>query len=315
MELLTDKMTVLLELKNQLSINGIERFSRIKDTEKDIMTSCPFHKDGQESKPSFGISKDEDKCHCFACGWSGTFEEMISNCFGYDDFGVYGTKWLAKNFNTISVDERKDVSIDVDRGNKVRKVIDKDNRLFVDEDELDSYRYIHPYMYKRHLTNEVIDLFDIGYDKNTQCITFPNKDEYGNCLFIARRSVNTKYFNYPSNVDKPVYGLYELYQLDKFPTEIYICESMINALTLWTWGKYAVALNGTGSSKQYEALKRMPNRVFILALDPDGAGNKGREKLKGALCNKIIKEVFLPQGKDVNDCTQEEFFNLKEVFN
>ena len=83
-----------------------------------------------------------------------------------------------------------------------------------------------------------------GYDINTDCITFPVRDKNGNCLFVARRSVNYKYFNYPQTVEKPVYGIYELYQLKKFPKEIYICESMIDCCYLWTFQRYAVALNG-----------------------------------------------------------------------
>lgn len=30
--------------------------------------------------------------------------------------------------------------------------------------ELDRYRYIHPYMYKRGMTDDLIEKFDVGYD-------------------------------------------------------------------------------------------------------------------------------------------------------
>ena len=67
-------------------------------------------------------------------------------------------------------------------------------------------------MYERGLTDEVIEEFDIGYDKDTRCITFPVRDKSGGTLFVARRSVDTKYFNYPKEAEKPLYGLFELYQ-------------------------------------------------------------------------------------------------------
>lgn len=134
-----------------------------------------------------------------------------------------------------------------------------------------------------------------GYDKETDCITFPVKDEKGNCLFIARRSVKGKYFNYPTNMKKPIYGLYELNLLTNYPQEVYICESIINALTLWTYGRYAVALNGTGTKYQIEQLKRMPCKEFILALDPDEAGKRGTDKLKKALKPyKLITQLQIP---------------------
>ena len=43
---------IINELKNQLSLQGINLFGRIKDLPKDLMVSCPFHKEGQEKKPS-----------------------------------------------------------------------------------------------------------------------------------------------------------------------------------------------------------------------------------------------------------------------
>lgn len=50
-------------------------FKSIKDQTDNIQITCPFHKDGQESKPSASIRKtyDEGKStpgtfHCFTCG-------------------------------------------------------------------------------------------------------------------------------------------------------------------------------------------------------------------------------------------------------
>lgn len=43
---------ILQELKEQLAINKIYLFNHIKELPEDIMVSCPFHKDGQERKPS-----------------------------------------------------------------------------------------------------------------------------------------------------------------------------------------------------------------------------------------------------------------------
>ena len=165
------------------------------------------------------------------------------------------------------------------------------------------------------MTPEVVDIFDIGYDKKSQSITFPVRDENGNCLFVARRGVVNKFFNYPENAVKPVYGLYELKQLDKYPDEVIICESMIDAITCWVYGKYAVALNGLGTELQMKQLKHMPCRKFILATDNDAAGKSARVRLRKSLRGKLITEyVFPPNRKDINDLTEDEFKNLKEIF-
>ena len=315
--ILDDTQDILIELRKQLELNGVKRFAKFIDSGNNIQTNCPFHKEGQERKPSFGINKKTGECHCFGCGWSGTLSEMISNCFGKDDFGDYGNKWLIRNFLSVAVESRPDIDVDFCR----RKKITSETKKYISEQELDSYRYTHPYMYKRKLTDEIIDLFDIGYDKNTECITFPNRDINGNCLFIARRSVKTKFFNYPQDVEKPVYGLYECNICAKtiknwFPDEIIICESMIDALTCWVYGKYAVALNGTGNENQFKTLRNMPNRKFILATDMDEAGLKARERIRQSLGNKIVTEYVwdINVAKDINDMNKEYFDSLKEVF-
>lgn len=315
--ILDDTQDILIELRKQLELNGVKRFAKFIDSGKNIQTNCPFHKEGQERKPSFGINKNTGECHCFGCGWSGTLSEMISNCFGKDDFGVYGNKWLIRNFLSVAVESRPDIDVDFCR----RKKITSETKKYISEQELDSYRYTHPYMYKRKLTDEIIDLFDIGYDKSTECITFPNRDINGNCLFIARRSVKTKFFNYPQDVEKPVYGLYECNICAKtiknwFPNEIIICESMLDALTCWVYGKYAVALNGTGNENQFKTLRNMPNRKFILATDMDEAGLKARERIRQSLGNKLVTEYVwdINIAKDINDMSKEYFESLKEVF-
>ena len=231
--------------------------------------------------------------------------------------------WLLKNFATVKVEERKDVNLDFNRDLCPVKRLN-----YVSEEELDSYRYFHSYMYKRGLTDDIIELFDIGYDSNTDCITFPVRDIQGNTLFIARRSVKTKFFNYPQGVEKPLYGIYEIYKVlkdieNEYDTldydvrmdEIIITESMLDALSFWTIDKYAVALNGTGNELQFKQLRHLPTRKLILATDNDEAGMKARNRIRKNVKNKLITEYILPEGKkDINELTKTEFDDLEEVF-
>jgi DNA primase len=291
-----------------------------------------------ERKPSAGLRKSDGIFHCFACGEVHSLPEVISHCFGHDEdlIGTWGWTWLLKNFAIVQVEERKDVELDFSRDKKASN----NNRVgirsnnYISDEELDKYRYTHPYMYKRGLTDEVIELFDIGYDADSKCITFPIRDISGNVLFIARRSVQSKFFNYPEGVEKPLYGLYELYQqhtdhpmLDKngmrngfsrsynFDTVI-VCESMLDALSFWTVGKYAVALNGLGNELQFKQLRQLPCREIILATDMDERGLAARERIRKNLSGtKLIAEYFFPEGrKDANDCTKEELQNLKKHY-
>lgn len=312
---------VLTELVSQLRANNIPLIAKQRDSGDHIQITCPYHSNGMERKPSAGIRKSDGILHCFACGEVHTLPEVISHCFGHDEdlIGTWGWQWLLKNFATVQVEERKDVEIDFRRSSVADKnsiKADKTNNNWVTEEELDRYRYTHPYLYKRGMTDEIIELFDLGVDLQSNCITFPNLDKNGNCLFIARRGINSKWFNYPAHVQKPLYGLYQLYQLHPFPNEVIVCESMFDALSFWTVGKYACALNGLGNELQFKQLRNLPCREIILATDMDERGLAARERIRKNMKNtKIIAEYFFPEGrKDANDCTKEELLNLKKYY-
>lgn len=312
-----DMKTILDRFIFDIKKNGLNYFSKgYKDSGDYYMVQCPYHKMGQEKHPSAQFRKSDGLFYCHGCKEAHSFQDVIYHCLD-----VSGKSWLLNYFDG-SESENREIQFDWPTEKEEKHV-------YVDKSVLAEYRYTHPYMYKRQLNLETIRKFDIGYDADYtmtkivngkkvsrhigECITFPNKDIDGNILFIARRAINTKFFHYPEDVDKPVYGLYEIYRemrRDVKIEEVYICESMINCLTLWSWGKYAVALNGTGSSKQLEQLKNTPFRHFILALDPDNAGRAGTKKLINALTNKFISVVDIPEGKDVNDLTREEFESL-----
>lgn len=311
--IIEDELVILETLREELLKIDIDVLRNFKRSGNNIQFTCPIHNHGMERKPSCGIttSKINDiesgTVHCFSCGYTASLEKMISDCFGYLDEGNYGKRWLVNNFVTVSVSSRKNIDLDINRS--IKKSV---RTNFVTEEELSKYRYYHPYMYQRKLTDEIIELFDVGYDKEQKTLTFPVRDINGNTLFIARRSVLTKYFHYPEDVDKPIYGIFEL---PEEADEIIICESILDCLTCWVYGKYAIALNGTGSFKQYELLKKIKCRKFICALDPDKAGYIGTQKLKKYLGKtKLVTQYFLPCGKDVNDLDYVEFCNLKESF-
>lgn len=313
---------ILTELRTQLNINGIQLLNKTVDSGDDIMVQCPYHKAGQERRPSAGIRKSDGMFHCLACGETHSLPEVISHCFGSTDT-TFGYKWLSKNFASAEVENREDISLDLERNDISNKSGVLGNRadnkpVCVSEVELDRYRYNHPYMYKRGLIDPIIEFFDIGFDKSTNSITFPVRNLSGECLFVARRAIHEKIFNIPKNIEKPLYGLYEINQR-KFSVvdcgKIYVCEGLFDCLRLWCNGKYAVA--GFGclfSDYQVKLLNNLPTRHLVLALDSDDAGRKAAKKLRKLIKNKLITEVVLPKGrKDIGECTNDEINNLEEI--
>lgn len=287
---------VIEVMKIALYDKGILRFETIKRTNSNVMTNCPFHSDGRERKPSFGIS-DKGECHCFACGYATTdFSVFVSDVFGYSDGGVFGKQWLLSQI--VSSPEEQPRMFSLDFGNRYsNKSADK---VIITEEELDSYRYIHPYMYERHLTDDIINKFDVGYDKSRNCLTFPVKDLDGDVIFVATRSVQGKFFTLPESQCKPIYGAY-LFKSGEYKKAV-ICESIINALTCWKLGLPAMALLGTGSYSQIKILSSLPVSEYCLALDPDEAGDNGCVRILNKLRGRhTLYKYRLPLGMDIND--------------
>ena len=306
-----EEMVNLLDV--QLQQNNRHSFGKIVNTGDNIMVCCPYpHGDHYDSNPSAGIKKDTGIFHCFACDKVASFPELVSNCFGYNDGGAFGWKWLYKYFTAVAVENRRELKLDMSRMNTN---ISRTNKIVISDEELDKYRYIHPYMYKRGLTDDVIEQFDIGYDKATDSITFPVRNIKGECEFVARRTVKYKRFDIQKGIDKPLYGLYEVNQLDTCE-QVYVCEGLFDCLRLWCNNKPAVAGFGCLFSElQIKQLKMLPTRKLVLALDNDAAGRKGAEKLKSLVTNKLITTVELPKGrKDIGECTDDEIKNLTEIF-
>lgn len=304
-------ITILEEVKRyRMERDGKLILKDIKETGNNVMVTCPFHKDGTERKPSCGVSSIETPdtpagtVHCFTCGKNMGFERFVSFLLGVDDGGSTGRQWLVEHFD---VSYTRQLNIHLSRGNRRSG----ETEAFITEMLLQQYRYFHPYMYKRGLTDEIIERYDIGYDKINDMITFPVRDRYGRCLFLAKRSVKGKMFVLPSSRNKPLYGVYEL---DYSKPDIYIVESFLNALTLVKWGYNAVALMGTGSNYQYDLINKLPFRTIHICLDGDMAGKHGTMKLMQVIDkNKIVYNHPMYDGKDVNDLTKEEFLQIPSI--
>ena len=300
---------ILKTLKSQINSGKLRSIGEI---ERDNVTiTCPVHKDGMERNPSCQVyaSRDNDKveygyCHCFTCGWSQPLPELVNRCFEATD-PEFGIKWLDYHFGNStnsSVLNLPEINL------KKSKIINEG----LDESILNKFNYYHPYMWQRKLSKEVVDAFRIGFDPVSNMLTFPVWDENNILRLITYRSVIDKRFHIEVNKDKPVYLLNFIKQQNI--KAVYVVESQINALTLWSWGYPAIALLGTGSRSQYNILNKSHIRTYVLCLDGDEAGDKGTIRFKQNMRKDvIISQKLIPRGKDVNDLSKEEFDILQII--
>ena len=306
-EYLMDSIDIINLLRADLAMHNIHLMEKEpRESGDNIQVQCPYHGSGQERKPSAGIRKSDGIFHCFACGETHTLPEVISHCFGHSGES-YGLQWLDANIP----DKVATLGRSIYKGKSKKTEISE----FVSEEELDNYRWNHPYWSTRGITNEsIIEFFDLGYDRDKKMITFPVRDIQGRCEFVAKRSVITKFFQYPSGVSKPLYGLYELHEAQSIGEDIQkviVCESMIDCILLWQSGHFAVALNGLGNDRQFKQLKELDCKNLVLATDNDDAGQKARARIRKNVQNKWISEIiFQKNRKDVGECSREEIDNI-----
>jgi DNA primase len=251
--------------------------------------------------------------HCFTCGYAADLPGFVSEVLGYNDAGMYGFKWITQNFVNLSIERRQPLKLDMSRGKKQSTVQESRD---VSEEELDSYRYFHPYMFERKLTKEVIDYFDIGYDEEHNALTFPIHDhQTGKVMLIQRRTVVGKGFINDTSVSKGlfIYGLYQVYRNLDWIQRVFLCESPIDALTCWTHGEAAVATMGAAvTAAQLRLLRDVPVRSFVDALDNDKAGREAAKRIRAAIKTKLLYRAWLPDDcKDINELSSTQFHSLR----
>lgn len=292
---------ILLQLKSECNNHLLHDISN--DDGYNVKITCPCHKGGQERHPSCAVYSnmlDEHVCygtvHCFTCGYTATLPQLVGDCFGEDV--SYGEKWLVGRYGDVFI-KRVEYLLPIEP--KVTKV-----KKYLDESILDKYNMYHPYMTQRKLTAEVLRKFKVGYDKETDALTFPIWDIAGNLVSITRRSVSNKRFELQEDIGKDVYLLNFL--VKEHCTTAYVCESQINALTLHGWGYPGIALLGTGSKEQYGILNKSGIRHFVLCFDGDQPGRNGAARFKSNIRKDVIvTDIHMPLGKDINDITLENF--------
>jgi len=295
---------ILQQVKNELTNGKLKELH--KEKHNNILISCPSHKNGLENHPSCQVYTSYDSnellpgtAHCFTCGYKAALPKLIADLF--DEEYEFGENWLADNFGGLRNSFRYLPEIEL---NSTKE------QPCLDESILDKFNQYTPYIEKRGIDINIARKFKIGYDSENDCITFPVWDEHDKLRMITKRSIKGKMFFIDKEVDKPVYLLNEI--IKQGITTVYVTESQIDALNLWSWGYPAIALIGTGSDIQYNILNKSGIRSYILCLDNDVWGEKGRDRFR----QNIRKDAFISDfrikngKKDINDLTKAEFESM-----
>lgn len=314
---------VLKDIKLQLYGTGLLR--EMNSTGADLMITCPFHKNGKEHSPSCGVLLKEKvvrekkyeagTVHCYTCGYTADLPQFIADVLGLEN-SIAGYKWLVGKYN-YSAQEREPLDLNLYRGQAQKA-------SYMDEEEVERFNrellnspVACEYLHKRKIANWILGAYRLGYDPADKTVLFPVRDMQGRVVFYKGRSIAGKHFYNAKEIDKSslVFGLWEICNghfangVATPDTEIWITESEIDALTLISYGFYAVAIMGSHiSEEQCKELERAPFRRFVIATDNDEAGRKGASQIKRLLIPKGFRFTNLKwntQLKDINDLAKE----------
>lgn len=313
---------VVRDLKLQLYGTGL--LKEINNTGSDLMITCPFHKGGKENKPSCGVllkekhlngkSYEAGTVHCYTCGYTSDLPQFVADVLGLKN-SLDGYKWLVGKYN-YSTEEREPLELNLYRGQAQKS-------SYMDEDLVEKYHQsllkseeACTYLKNRKLADWVLKAYRVGFDPEDAMVLFPVRGMDGRVVFYKGRSITGKHFYNAKDIDKSsvVFGLWELCEghfKDVVTAEdlIWITESEIDALSLISYGEYAVAIMGSHiSEEQCRDLERAPFRRFVIATDNDEAGRKGASQIKRLLIPKGFRFTNLrwnTELKDINDLVTE----------
>lgn len=136
------------------------------------------------------------------------------------------------------------------------------------------------YLYRRGITDETIELFQIGFESNPSSklcgrIVFPFFDIYGKIVGWSGRALSPalepKYWNSPEIDKNALFGLYQSIDLlhANYPMGCVVVEGQLDAISLRQVGIPAIALFGKSmNDNQLFLLRRWTNKI-VLFVDSD----------------------------------------------
>jgi DNA primase len=277
--------------------------ARVKSNE---MVACsPFR---EEKSPSFSINLETGQWIDFGSTdyyGKGNIISLLSYLRAETPSEV--EDYLLEKYG-IDLSDTDKLSLNVDFN------IDTKVETIIDTETYKQYAYRSPYLAGRGISEKVQRAFKVGFDTKSNSVAFAWHDVKGNMVNIKFRSTKSKQFYYypeGQQLRNHVYGLHFIYRMGC--ETVYLVESEIDCLYLWSNGIPAIALGGSKiSDKRKQLILRSPIKNLVIATDNDEVGKEIREKvIKLFVGYKELHDFILPNNvKDVNDLKPEQLKSL-----
>ena len=315
------------EFLNELGMNNI------REEGKDIWYSCfsDQHYRG-DANPSASMEKGTTRFYCFSCGMHGNAVSFLAELENVSP--IQSSIWIKERFIGSSVPDQSTIldnvkeilnsktnlkhtedTIQVLEESEVqRRLIDWYSELAwikYSGNQLDANDTPIVYMLERGFTPEVLNKFQIGWDKISERICIPIRNEEGELIGFKARSLEGQ----PRYIvlGGPEYGFepYEtrkvLFALDKYEprwdNKIYVCEGELNAIAMHQHGyTNTVGISGKFVSDEQVELIVKYGQSCVLIFDEVNDAITAAKKLRHKIPTTIIPE----HDKDPADCDATE---------
>lgn len=168
-----------------------------------------------------------------------------------------------------------------------------------------------------NISYETQYLFEVGYDKRSNYISIPIRDELGNLVGVKGRLFKRHLDNYDTKYlylektprNQVLYGLNRTYEYIMLLHEVYVVESEKAVMQLWDIGYYnAVATSGSRVSKtQIEKLIRLDvDIIFAFDKDIPMVSQQSQDVSITNISNKFIDGVNIYAICDTLDILEEK---------
>jgi DNA primase len=274
------------------------------EVDTDYIIYCPFHNNSRT--PAGEIDKVSGMFFCFSCHHVANLIEFVMHSTGRTYFE--SARFIK------SKETQSDIAQEIDR-----RLISKPDFVQFDDlliQRLNDAALASPramsYYSGRHITEESIKKFKLGFSEKQDMVTIPVHSPDGMTVGFVGRSVEGKDFKNTPGLPKGK----TLFNLNRIKTadKVYVVESSFDAIRLDQCGFPAVATLGSNvSNNQIDLLKKYFNNIIVIA-DNDEAGGNMKDRISEKLGSRVTVIQLDEKYKDIGDMNDESIKTLSESF-
>jgi DNA primase len=133
-------------------------------------------------------------------------------------------------------------------------------------------------------------------------LLFPYFDLKGDPVYLQARAVQATVTPKELSLAGPIPLPYNIAALKQGKRHVYLCEGVVDTLTMLEQGMAALGVPGASNFKP-EWVPLFLDHVMHIVFDPDAAGEAGAHRVEALLAEAGIsaRRIPLPPGKDIND--------------